>query len=96
MDEEEIEKAVIAYLKKKGFKQTELAFQEEQQHHHHTTNSSVASQTDTDIAKQILSFSEYSLSPSVFLCSVPSLFYNHINVHRKDDLVAELLNSLAW
>lgn len=64
MDEEEIEKAVIAYLKKKGFKQTELAFQEEQQHHHHTTNSSVASQTDTDIAKQILSFSESENSPA--------------------------------
>ncbi|KAM7459563.1 hypothetical protein LguiA_036557 [Lonicera macranthoides] len=31
MEEEEIEKAVIAYLKKKGFKQTELAFHEEQQ-----------------------------------------------------------------
>lgn len=60
MDEEEIEKAVIAYLKKKGFKQTELAFQEEQQQHLNTTNSSsnsASSHTDHEIARQILSFS---------------------------------------
>jgi len=30
MEDEDIEKTVIAYLKKKGFKQTELALQEEQ------------------------------------------------------------------
>lgn len=53
MDEEEIEKAVVAYLKKKGFKQTELAFQEEQQ-----LNKNTNSQLDPDITKKILSFSE--------------------------------------
>lgn len=64
MEEEEIEKAVIAYLKKKGFKQTELAFQEE--HHQHqnqqtkNSSSSISSSTDPDIAKHILSFSEYA------------------------------------
>lgn len=74
MDEEEIEKAVIAYLKKKGFKQTELAFQEEQQHLKSATTiatinkssnnnnsssnaNSANSQTDPDIARQILAFS---------------------------------------
>lgn len=71
MEEEEIEKAVIAYLKKKGFKQTELAFHEEQQqqqsnknnnsnnnNNYSSTNSNSSnSQTDPDIAKHILSFS---------------------------------------
>ncbi|KAL3533367.1 hypothetical protein ACH5RR_006888 [Cinchona calisaya] len=58
MDEEEIEKAVIAYLKKKGFKQTELAFQEEQHHKFSTIdNHSSSNSTDTEIARQILSFS---------------------------------------
>ncbi|CAL5435016.1 unnamed protein product [Camellia sinensis] len=64
MDEEEIEKAVIAYLKKKGFKQTELAFQEEQQHH--TKNSSSNSSTDPDIAKHLLSFSESDNVPAQY------------------------------
>lgn len=61
MDEEEIEKAVIAYLKKKGFKQTELAFQEEQQHQHPKNNT-----TDTDIANQIISFSESESVPAQY------------------------------
>ena len=60
MDEEEIERAVIAYLKKKGFKQTELAFQEEHQLQQHpqqqSKNLSSNSQTDADVAKLILSF----------------------------------------
>lgn len=68
MEEEEIEKAVIAYLKKKGFKQTELAFQEE--HHQHqnqqtkNSSSSISSSTDPDIAKHILSFSESENIPA--------------------------------
>ncbi|KAL8153319.1 hypothetical protein V2J09_011079 [Rumex salicifolius] len=56
MEEEEIEKAVLAYLKKKGFKQTELSFHEEQQNQQ-PKNSSFNSQTDPDVAKLILSFS---------------------------------------
>lgn len=56
MEEEEIEKAVLAYLKKKGFKQTELAFHEEHQNQQ-TKNSSFNSQTDPNVAKLILSFS---------------------------------------
>ncbi|KAH7839702.1 hypothetical protein Vadar_007575 [Vaccinium darrowii] len=55
MEQEEIEKAVLAYLKKKGFKQTELAFQEEQQQN--TRNSSSNSHIDPDVARHILSFS---------------------------------------
>ncbi|CAI9112237.1 OLC1v1012656C2 [Oldenlandia corymbosa var. corymbosa] len=64
MDEEEIEKAVLAYLKKKGFKQTELAFHEEQQHNLKAATtpggnsiSSPTSNSDPEIARQILSFS---------------------------------------
>ncbi|KAJ8560256.1 hypothetical protein K7X08_004314 [Anisodus acutangulus] len=65
MDEEEIEKAVVAYLKKKGFKQTELAFQEEQQHNKNNSSSihSANSQIDSDITKKILSLSELETGP---------------------------------
>lgn len=54
MDEEEIEKAVLAYLKKKGFKQTELALQEEQQ----LRNKNSSPSTNPEIAKHILALSE--------------------------------------
>ncbi|XP_058203489.1 transcription initiation factor TFIID subunit 5 [Rhododendron vialii] len=54
MEDEMIQKAVIAYLKKKGFKQTELAFQEE---HSRNSSSNSSLQTDPDIARNILSFS---------------------------------------
>ncbi|KAL3335025.1 hypothetical protein AABB24_031314 [Solanum stoloniferum] len=69
MDEEEIEKAVVAYLKKKGFKQTEIAFQEEQQLNKnssssiHNNNNSAISQIDPDLTKKILSFSEFETGP---------------------------------
>lgn len=53
MDEEEINKAVMAYLRKKGFKEAERVLHEEQ-----NRPSSAASRTDPDIAKQILSFTE--------------------------------------
>ncbi|KAK6927628.1 TFIID subunit TAF5, NTD2 domain [Dillenia turbinata] len=66
MADEDIEKVVLAYLKKKGFKQTEFAFQEEQQQQQQsnknssTSPSSAASRTttDPDIAKHLLAFSE--------------------------------------
>lgn len=71
MDEEEIEKAVLAYLKKKGFTQTELIFQEEQQNKitssATTANTNSAdTQTDPDIAKQILSFTELENGPAKY------------------------------
>lgn len=53
MDEEEIDKAVMAYLRKKGFKEAERVLQEEQ-----NRGSSAGSRTDTEIAKQILTFAE--------------------------------------
>ncbi|KAK6912511.1 TFIID subunit TAF5, NTD2 domain [Dillenia turbinata] len=69
MADEDVEKVVLAYLRKKGFKQTELAFQEEQHQQQQgnknssTSSSSTASHTTTDpeIAKHLLAFSEHSL-----------------------------------
>ncbi|MQL68567.1 hypothetical protein Taro_000809 [Colocasia esculenta] len=58
MDEEEIDKAVMAYLRKKGYKEAERVLQEEQ-----SRSSSAASRTDPDIAKQILSFGESESGP---------------------------------
>ncbi|KAL7187256.1 hypothetical protein ACSBR1_037340 [Camellia fascicularis] len=78
MDEEEIEKAVIAYLKKKGFKQTELAFQEEQQHHTKNSSSNSSSSTDPDIAKHLLSFSESDNVPAQYHDGYSKLSIYHI------------------
>ncbi|KAL6495011.1 Transcription initiation factor TFIID subunit 5 [Orobanche gracilis] len=57
MDQEEIDKVVLAYLDKRGFKQAGLAFQQEKQQHGKGSDPSTA-QIDPDIAKQILAFSE--------------------------------------
>lgn len=59
MDQEEIDKVVLAYLDKRGFKQAGLAFQQEKQQHSKGSNASSTAQIDPDIAKQILAFSEY-------------------------------------
>lgn len=84
MEEEEIEKAVIAYLKKKGFKQTELAFHEEQQ----SKTSSSNSQSDPDVAKLILSFSSESESlPAQYLdgySKLRSWAYNSLDLYRHE------------
>lgn len=71
MDEESVRKFVAAYLKKKGFKQTENAFQEELNKNTNNSSSPISfnSQFDPDVAKHILSFSEYSLSCFFFLGS---------------------------
>lgn len=55
MEDAEIEKAVFAYLKKKGFKHTELVLLEEQ------SKNSSTSRTDPDVANRILSISQYVL-----------------------------------
>lgn len=60
MDEELIANFVSAYLKKKGFRETEQAFQEELRHNK-TNCSSPSSLVDIDVAKHLLSFSEYFL-----------------------------------
>ena len=79
MDEENILKFVSAYLKKKGFKQTEHAFQEELQHgkttHNSTSPISSTSQFDADIAKQLLSFAEY------YSLSLLTIFLSYIYIY---------------
>lgn len=60
MDEEQIANFVSAYLKKKGFKETEQAFQEELRQNK-TNSSSSSSSIDLDFAKNLLAFSEYYL-----------------------------------
>ncbi|XP_042062817.1 transcription initiation factor TFIID subunit 5-like [Salvia splendens] len=58
MDQEEIDKVVLAYLDKRGFKQAGLALQQEKQQNSKGSNASSTAQIDPDIAKQILSLSE--------------------------------------
>ncbi|KAG9155646.1 hypothetical protein Leryth_003933 [Lithospermum erythrorhizon] len=71
MDDEEVERAVIAYLKKKGFKETELRFQEEQQQNNNNSaprsNLNAAnSQNNADIAKQIFSYTGSENGPAKY------------------------------
>ncbi|XP_015945466.1 transcription initiation factor TFIID subunit 5 [Arachis duranensis] len=61
MEEDEIAGYVTAYLKKKGFTQTEKIFQEEFQ-----TNKTNSSPLEPDIAKHILSFSQLESGPARF------------------------------
>ncbi|KAL1562867.1 Transcription initiation factor TFIID subunit 5, variant 2 [Salvia divinorum] len=58
MDQEEIDRVVLAYLDKRGFKQAGLALQQEKQQNSKGSNASSTAQIDPDIAKQILSLSE--------------------------------------
>ncbi|KAI9100907.1 hypothetical protein K1719_024031 [Acacia pycnantha] len=64
MDEDQILGFVTSYLRKKGFTQTEHAFQEELQQNKNT--SSANSLVEPDIAKQILAFSKLESGPARF------------------------------
>ncbi|KAI4379868.1 hypothetical protein MLD38_006111 [Melastoma candidum] len=75
MEEEEIEKLVTAYLKKRGFKDAELAFQEEL--HRHPKNASASAGaaaaaggsgalSDPDVAKLVQLFSESKSVPEQY------------------------------
>eukprot|EP00250_Pteridium_aquilinum_P012760 c20924_g1_i1 orf=85-2091(+) len=64
MDEEQIEKAVLAYLQKKGYRQAEQAFQEE--HLKSALNSTSSAKTDPDIANQILRYSKSDNVPMLY------------------------------
>ncbi|KAF5456809.1 hypothetical protein F2P56_026248 [Juglans regia] len=73
MEEDQIEKFVAAYLKKKGFKQAEHAFQEElqqqqQQPSKNNSSSSIStnSLTDSDIAKHLLTVSGLENGPAQY------------------------------
>lgn len=79
MDEEEIEKVVLAYLKKKGLKQTELAFQEEQQQ--------AKNNADPDVAKQVVSFSEPDNVPEQYedgYCKLRSWTYSSLDLYKHE------------
>ncbi|XP_062097373.1 transcription initiation factor TFIID subunit 5-like isoform X2 [Humulus lupulus] len=91
MDEENILKFVTAYLKKKGFKQTEHAFQEELHHNKTTHNSSSlissTSQFDADIAKQLLSFFESEIGPVQYqdgYSKLRSWTYSSLDLYRHE------------
>ncbi|XP_073122677.1 transcription initiation factor TFIID subunit 5 isoform X1 [Henckelia pumila] len=58
MDQEEIDKVVLAYLDRRGFKQAGLAFQQEKQQNSKGSDISSTALIDPEIAKQILAFSE--------------------------------------
>ncbi|PNY14449.1 transcription initiation factor TFIID subunit 5-like protein [Trifolium pratense] len=62
MDEHQILGFVAAYLKKKGFKQTEKVFQEEFQQN--KSNSSSNSNLEPDIANHLLAFSQLENGPA--------------------------------
>ncbi|KAK7351352.1 hypothetical protein VNO77_10733 [Canavalia gladiata] len=64
MEEDEIVGYVTAYLKKKGFTQTEKVFQEEFQHN--KTNSSSNSLLEPDIANHLLAFAQLESGPARF------------------------------
>lgn len=59
MEEEDIDRAVMAYLKKKGFKDAERVLVEER---NKVQNNNVVSLTDPNIGKQILSFAQLRIS----------------------------------
>ncbi|XP_061365258.1 transcription initiation factor TFIID subunit 5-like isoform X3 [Gastrolobium bilobum] len=62
MEDDEIVGYVTAYLKKKGFTQTEKVFQEEFQHN--KSNSSANSHLEPDIANHLLAFSQLESGPA--------------------------------
>ncbi|XP_057824333.1 transcription initiation factor TFIID subunit 5 isoform X2 [Cryptomeria japonica] len=82
MEESEIENAVMAYLKRKGFRQTELALQEEQR-----KTSSSAAKTDPEIAKQIIAYAELDNGPVRYREEYSRLrtwTYNSLDVHKHE------------
>ncbi|XP_022936938.1 transcription initiation factor TFIID subunit 5 isoform X3 [Cucurbita maxima] len=86
MDEEQIANFVSAYLKKKGFKETEQAFQDELRHNK-TNSSSSASSIDLDFAKRLLSFSEVENIPARYLegySKLRSWAYNSLDLYKHE------------
>lgn len=71
MEEEEIERAVLAYLKKKGYKNTELAFKTDARALPTPLNAKAAAVGDDEevrgsLAGHILLFSRTDQGPSAF------------------------------
>ena len=74
MEEEELQKAVYAYLRKKGFRQTVLVLQEEQ------NRLSSSAQSDLAVSRFIQSFLLLSLGPIlVFFSSQLSFSVKSLN-----------------
>lgn len=71
MDQEEIDKVVLAYTEKRGFQQTGLAFQQEKQKNKNGSSGSSNAQIDPDLAKHMLALSEYE---DTFTPSASELF----------------------
>ncbi|CAB4265859.1 unnamed protein product [Prunus armeniaca] len=89
MDEESVRKFVAAYLKKKGFKQTENAFQEELNKNTNNSSSPISfnSQFDPDVAKHILSFSEFEDGPAKYqdgYAKLRSWTYSSLDLYRHE------------
>lgn len=81
MEEEQIEKAVLAYLKKRGFHQTQISLQEE-----HQKNPSAA-KTDPEVAKLILSFAESENGPVRYreeYSKLRSWTYNSLDLYKHE------------
>ena len=58
MDEEAVVKFVETYLKKKGFKQAELAFHEEIQQQQNNSNKAINIHSDPDLSTLLHSLSQ--------------------------------------
>ncbi|XP_048444440.1 transcription initiation factor TFIID subunit 5-like isoform X1 [Pyrus x bretschneideri] len=89
VDDESVRKFVAAYLKKKGFKQAENAFQEELNKNTNSSSSPISfnSQLDPDVAKHILSFSQYEEGPAQYqdgYAKLRSWTYTSLDLYRHE------------
>ncbi|TQD74612.1 hypothetical protein C1H46_039864 [Malus baccata] len=89
VDEESVRKFVAAYLKKKGFKQTENAFQDELNKNTNSSSSPISfnSKLGSDVAKHILSFSQYEEGPAQYqdaYAKLRSWTYSSLDLYRHE------------
>ncbi|KAK1430720.1 hypothetical protein QVD17_13669 [Tagetes erecta] len=84
--EEELDKAVFMYLKRKGFTQTEQIFQQEQQNKNNK-NATDASMSETDLTKQILTLSQSENIPAMYhdgYSKLRSWTYSSLDLYRHE------------
>ncbi|KAM0967936.1 hypothetical protein ACFX2I_016316 [Malus domestica] len=89
VDEESVRKFVAAYLKRKGFKQTENAFQDELNKNANSSSSPISfnSKLGSDVAKHILSFSQYEEGPAQYqdaYAKLRSWTYSSLDLYRHE------------
>ncbi|KAJ4826461.1 Transcription initiation factor TFIID subunit 5 [Turnera subulata] len=85
MDEEAVMKFVETYLKKKGFKQAELAFQDEAQHNSNANSLDIHS--DPDLSPLLLSLSQSEDTPSRYqeeYGKLRSWTYNSLDLYKHE------------